>query len=149
MSVASFPTPFHKAIAEIAARKYHNQRTEEHSDAISDGMLADLISASPELRDDLANNVVSTWRNVGAPGDRARKADLVIAEPLPDKSPNLSRLRFALENKSVITAHRNKTNRFDDLTKTLAAIRSERPEAIVVTKKGSTLYSWPPFRLIT
>ncbi|MGQ0639493.1 MAG: hypothetical protein ACT4P6_01785 [Gemmatimonadaceae bacterium] len=41
-------------------------------------------------------------------------------------------MRIAIENKSVLTAHRNRTNRFDDLRKVLAAIHSARPEALLV-----------------
>ena len=37
-----------------------------------------------------------------------------------------------MENKSVITAHRNRTNRFDDLKKVVAAIQGERPEALLI-----------------
>jgi hypothetical protein len=46
--------------------------------------------------------------------------------------PRIDRVRIAIENKSVITAHRNRTNRFDDLRKVLAAIHSARPEALLV-----------------
>jgi len=41
-------------------------------------------------------------------------------------------VRIAVENKSVITAHRNRTNRFDDLSKSYPAIHSARPEALLV-----------------
>ena len=41
-------------------------------------------------------------------------------------------MRIAIENKSVITAHRNRTNRFDDLKKVVAAIQEERPEALLI-----------------
>lgn len=37
-----------------------------------------------------------------------------------------------MENKSVITAHRNRTNRFDDLKKVVAAVQGERPEALLI-----------------
>lgn len=41
-------------------------------------------------------------------------------------------MRIALENKSVITAHRNRTDRFDDLRKVLAAVHSARPEVLLI-----------------
>jgi hypothetical protein len=44
----------------------------------------------------------------------------------------MEKVRIALENKSVITAHRNRTNRFDDLSKVLAAIHASRPEALLI-----------------
>jgi hypothetical protein len=58
--------------------------------------------------------------------------DLFIGEPDPDGQPNPERVRLAMENKSVITAHRNSTNRFDDLSKVLGAVQSVRPDAILI-----------------
>ena len=37
-----------------------------------------------------------------------------------------------MENKSVITAHRNRTSRFGDLRKVLGAIHGARPEALLI-----------------
>ena len=41
-------------------------------------------------------------------------------------------LRLGMENKSVITAHRNKTSRFDDLSENLEAIYRVQPKAVLV-----------------
>lgn len=46
--------------------------------------------------------------------------------------PDIRKVRIAVEHKSVITAHRNRTNRFDDLRKVLGGIHGSRPEALVV-----------------
>ncbi len=76
--------------------------------------------------------MVHVWFNVSAPGDRLRKVDLFIGEPGPEGGPDIQKVRIALENKSVITAHRNRTNRFDDLRKVLAAVHSARPEVLLI-----------------
>ncbi len=41
-------------------------------------------------------------------------------------------MRIAIENKSVITAHRNATTRFDDLKKVVVAVQGARPEALLI-----------------
>ncbi|MGH7797490.1 MAG: hypothetical protein ACREQ2_21740 [Candidatus Binatia bacterium] len=71
--------------------------------------------------------------NVNAPGDRGRKIDLFVGEPGADgSSPDLEKVRVVIENKSVITAHRNRTNRFDDLKKALESVHGVKKEAIIV-----------------
>lgn len=64
--------------------------------------------------------------------DRERRVDLFVGEPDASGQPNIGKCRIAIENKSVITAHRNRTNRFDDLKKVVAAIQEERPEALLI-----------------
>jgi hypothetical protein len=41
-------------------------------------------------------------------------------------------MRFCLENKSVVTAHRNRTNRFDDLDLVLELLHDAQAEAVLV-----------------
>jgi len=125
-------TPFDKAIAEIAAARYHNHRLETHSDTVSTALFEDLLAYCTPLRDDVARGVVRVWKNVSAPGDRLRKVDLFVGEPDPQGLPDIHKVRIAVENKSVITAHRNATNRFDDLRKVLSAMHAARPEALLV-----------------
>ena len=125
-------TPFDRAISAIAAAGYHNHRQETHSDVISDAMIADLQQSCKPLRDDVDQGIVCVWKNVRAPGDRKRKVDLFVGEPDAEGGPDLARVRIAVEHKSVITAHRNATNRFDDLTKIVEAVQGATPEAIVV-----------------
>ena len=125
-------TPFDKAVAAIAAARYHNHRLEAHSDTVSTALFEDLLELCVPLREDVDNGVVKVWKNVSAPGDRRRKVDLFVGEPDPQGMPDISKVRIAVENKSVITAHRNVTNRFDDLRKVLSAIHSARPEALLV-----------------
>lgn len=125
-------TPFDAAIAAIETARYHNHRLEEHSDIVSDGIVADLKRFCAPFNRDLEMGAIRIWKNVSAPGDRLRKVDLFVGEPTADGLPDIQRVRLAIENKSVITAHRNRTNRFDDLRKVLSAVHGARPEAIVV-----------------
>lgn len=125
-------TPFDEAIASIERARYHNHRLEGHSDTVSDGIIADLKAFCAPFNRDLESGVIRVWKNVSAPGDRLRKVDLFVGEPAADGHPDIQRVRLAIENKSVITAHRNRTNRFDDLRKVLSAVHGARPEAIVV-----------------
>jgi len=125
-------TPFDKAIDEIAKARYHNHRLETHSDTVSSGIFKDLVKFCAPLREDVERGIVRVWNNISAPGDRERKVDLFIGEPGSDDKPDIQKVRVAVENKSVITAHRNRTNRFDDLQKVLAGVHSARPEALLV-----------------
>jgi hypothetical protein len=125
-------TPFDRAIELVAALGYHNHRLETHSDTVSNGLFDDLLTVCEPLRRDVEGGVVRVWRNVSAPGDRLRKVDLFVGEPAYGDLPDINKLRIALENKSVITAHRNRTNRFDDLRKVLGAVYGSRPEALLI-----------------
>jgi hypothetical protein len=127
-------TPFDRVVAHINATRYHNHRQPFHSDIVSDGIYEDLVSGCELFRRDCEAGVVKKWLNVRSPGDRRRNIDLFVGEPDPS-APNKARhdlVRFCCENKSVVTAHRNATNRFDDLTKVVGSIHSARSEAIVV-----------------
>lgn len=125
-------TPFDDAIKAIEQAGYHNHRLETHSDAVSTALFIDLVKRCEPLRLDVQEHKVRVWSNVRAPGDRLRKVDLFVGEPGAAGELDIQRVRIALENKSVITAHRNRTNRFDDLRKVLAAIHSARPEALLI-----------------
>lgn len=125
-------TPFDTAIAAIGRAHYHNHRLEAHSDTVSDGIVADLSAFCKPFARDLESGVVRVWKNVSAPGDRLRKIDLFVGEADVAGRPDMQRVRIAIENKSVITAHRNRTNRFDDLRKVLSAVHGARPEALLV-----------------
>lgn len=125
-------TPFDDVIRDILARGYHNQRRQDHSDIVSTGIFKDLIDLCPSLKADIDQEKVKHWINVKTPGGRGRRIDLFIGEPSTDGRPDLSKIRVAVENKSVVTAHRNKTNRSSDLSDTLLAIQDIKPDAVVV-----------------
>jgi len=45
--------------------------------------------------------------------------------------PDLGRLRLCVENKSVVTAHRNRTNRYDDLSDVVGVLHQKKADAIL------------------
>lgn len=125
--------PCDEIIESIRAARFHNHRLEEHSDIISNGIFRDLVARCPLVAEDLRAGRIANWKNVPAPGaTRGRKIDLFVGEPGPNGTPDVKRVRIVVENKSVITAHRNKTNRLDDLSEVLDAVQRKKAEAITV-----------------
>ncbi len=49
-----------------------------------------------------------------------------------NRRPDLTHLRLCVENKSVVTAHRNRTNRYDDLSDVSGVLHRNKPDAILV-----------------
>jgi hypothetical protein len=125
-------TPFDRVIEQIKLAHFHNHRRPVHSDGVSIGILEDLVATCPTIADDLDKKVVHRWLNVRTPGARQRKIDLLVGEPAKDGKPDLRRLRICVENKSVITAHRNADTRFDDLNEVLQVLHRAQSEAILV-----------------
>jgi hypothetical protein len=126
-------TPFDAGIEEIQKQGYYNHRLETFSDTISRGIFDDLIAMCPALARDHAAGSIRVWFNVRAPGGRERRIDLFVGEPASNGvDPDISKVRIAVENKSVITAHRNKSNRYDDLHNTMGEIQRARSEAVTV-----------------
>src|SRR5208337_4030334 len=127
-------TPFDEVINEIKKRGFHNHRLEGHSDSVSLGIFNDLVKNCEPLRADLAAGKIAYWLNVRTPGARKRKIDLLIGEPTAKGSPDLDRLRICVENKSVVTAHRNRDARFDDLNEALQVLHRVQSEAVLVQR---------------
>ena len=126
-------TPFDEVVDEIRARGFHNHRLEDHSATVSRGIVRDLAAICEPFRRDLAAGRVREWLDLPSPGGRARKLDLVVAEPGSEVGiPDLGCLRLCVENKSVVTAHRNRTNRYDDLSDLLGVLHHKKPDAILV-----------------
>ena len=152
-------TPFDNVISRIIERGYHNHRTPEHSDIVCTGIWNDLLERCANIHDDHVEGTVGHWLNQPAPDLQRRKADLLVCEidELTD-TPDLSRVRICLENKSVVTAHRNRGERFRDLDNFRSEVQQRRREAIVlgtvmigtaerylnVADRVSTLYRNPP-----
>ncbi|HAC16861.1 MAG TPA: hypothetical protein DCE78_13085 [Bacteroidetes bacterium] len=124
------PNPFDAIIDEMIVQGYHNQRKEIHSDRVGLGIQNDLLKQCREYREDTENGVIKSWINTHTPGARGRKIDLFVGAPTPAGQPDIHTVRLVIENKSVITAHRNVYARYDDLKGTMEAIHSERPETI-------------------
>jgi hypothetical protein len=126
-------TPFDEVIAQVEKQRYHNHRLEGHSDLVSNGIFEDLQKGCNDFKQDVEAGAVDKWLNFPAPGARNRKIDLLVAGPAEDgKSPLLADMRICMENKSVITAHRNRDARFDDLNEALTVLHRVKPEAILV-----------------
>ena len=100
---------------------------------VSRGIWADLLSNCAEISGDYSEEKIGYWLNEPAPDLQRRKADLLVCETgEPSGQPDLSRVRICLENKSVITAHRNKGERFRDLDNFRSEVQQRRREAIVL-----------------
>jgi hypothetical protein len=124
--------PFDDVIQNIITEHYHNHRQQIHSDIVSKGIYQDLVLKCPELRKDVENQVVKSWLNVTSPTRRGRKMDLLIGEPNSEGNPDLQKVRICIENKSVITAHRNRDARFDDLYEVLQDLHRINPQIIMI-----------------
>ena len=126
-------TPFDDVVEAIRARGFHNHRLEDHSGTVSRGIVRDLGAMCEPFRRDLTAGRIREWLALPSPGGRARKLDLVVTEPGGETGgPDLGRLRLCVENKSVVTAHRNRTNRYDDLSDVLVVLHQKKPDAILV-----------------
>lgn len=125
-------TPFDAVIDHIKETGYHAHRGQAHSNIVSDGIFEDLLRTCGPLKSDYDSGKVKVWKNIRTPGGRGRLIDLFVGEPDADGNPDLKKLRLGIENKSVITAHRNKGNRFDELAEALEAIQRVKPEAVMV-----------------
>ncbi len=124
-------TPFDEVIDNIVAEHYHNHRQQIHSDLVSSGIFRDLMQTCPELKSDIDTHVIKQWLNVESPTHRGRKMDLLIGEPDASGNPDLEKVRICIENKSVITAHRNRDARFDDLYEVLQDLHGIKSEIIM------------------
>lgn len=126
-------TPFDEVVEEIRARGFHNHRLEDHSGTVSRGILRDVRAMCEPFQQDFKGGRIREWLDFPSPGGRARKLDLVVAEPGGEAGgPDLGRLRLCVENKSVVTAHRNRTNRYDDLSDVVGVLHQKKPDAILV-----------------
>lgn len=124
--------PFDEVIQNIVSEHYHNHRQQIHSDIVSRGIYQDLFSTCPELQQDVESQLVKSWLNVASPTRRGRKMDLLIGEPGSAGDPDLQKVRICVENKSVITAHRNRDARFDDLYEVLQDLHRINPQIVMI-----------------
>lgn len=124
--------PFDEVIAAIRVAGYHNQRLEGHSDIVSAGIFRDLRRLCPRIAADYRAGTITQSQKVPAPGGRGRKVDLFIGEPGRRGEVDVRGARVCVENKSVVTAHRNRTTRRDDLDDVVRGIHSVKPESIIV-----------------
>lgn len=125
-------TPFDALIEHTKKLGYHAHRGQAHSNIVSDGVFQDLLRTCAPLKEDHQEGRIQVWKNIRTPGGRGRLIDLFVGEPDERGQPDLKKLRLGIENKSIITAHRNKGNRFDELAEALEAIQRVKPEAVMI-----------------
>lgn len=144
-------TPFDEHASRANEEGYHNHRVNTHSDLVSEGIIRDLVARSPALRTHLDKGQVGFWVNRRNPWGRKRNTDFVIAEPNLDGkvrpellvplglrgaaawglNPDPANVRMIGEHKSVITAHRNRSARHDDLDHLYKDANAHGKEVIV------------------
>ncbi|WP_157376643.1 hypothetical protein [Burkholderia ubonensis] len=123
-------TVFDEIFYQIRQEGYHNQRRETHSDLISHRIIDDLRSVCRKFSEDYESGIIKVWHKTKGPDNRT--TDLLAGVPNPDGTPNLSDVRLLVEHKSVITAHRNRNARFQDIDRERLSAHAANPRTIVV-----------------
>lgn len=140
-------TPFDDHAARVNAEGYHNHRVNTHSDLISQGIVQDLYGTSRSLRRHLDDGLVGFWVNRRNPWGRKRNTDLIIGQPVEAvakpssplgfkgaatlSSPDPDNVRVIGEHKSIVTAHRNRSARHDDLDHLYQDANAKSPGTLV------------------
>ncbi len=83
-------TPFDAVVEQVKRRGFHNQRSEGHSDIVSDGILADLKRHCPPFFSDFSNGRIADWKNIEPPG-RATEKSICSSERRPHPAGRTSR----------------------------------------------------------
>lgn len=121
---------FEEILNGVRGSGYHNHRRETHSDLMSGRMIADLTALCPMFSRDYNSGAIKVWEKTKGPDDRT--TDLLAGIANPDGTPNLSEVRLLVEHKSVITAHRNRNARVQDIDRERLSAHRANPRTIVV-----------------
>ncbi len=121
---------FEEILEAIRANGYHNHRKDTHSDLISRRIVADLRQTCKAFDSDLASGAIRTWEKTKGPDDRT--TDLIAGASKANGKPDLSDVRLLIENKSVVTAHRNRNARWQDIDRERRSAHSANPKTIVI-----------------
>ena len=124
------PTPFDPILSIIIAAGYHNHRKAEHSDVLTQQILRDLSSQCAAFGEDLRAGRFRVWQNVEGPD--GRNTDLLVGSANPNGTPDLRNVRIIVEHKSVVTAHRNRNARCQDIEREMRASHAHNPRTIVI-----------------
>lgn len=122
--------PFDGILREIRETGYHNHRRPTHSDLMTERIIADLTRSCAPIAEDLQCGKVMEWRNVKGPD--GRNTDAIIGPSGKGRSPKLDAVRLLIEHKSVITAHRNRNARQQDIEREIRAAHANNPNTIIV-----------------
>lgn len=123
---------FDEIFAAIRREGYHNHRRETHSDLMSQCIVADLTAHCQEFARDCESGTIKVWHKVRGPDERT--TDLLAGIPDLGGAPNLSEVRLLVEHKSVVTAHRNRNARYQDIDRErLSAHRANARTIVVAT----------------
>lgn len=120
---------FEKILEFIRSNGYHNHRREAHSDIISQQITEDLRATCPAFNSDYESGVISVWKKTKGPDERV--TDLIAGPANPDGTPNLKHVRLLVEHKSVVTAHRNRNARSQDIDRERLSAHRANPKTIV------------------
>lgn len=123
-------TPFDPIIDNIIRAGYHNQRKEGHSDVLIRQIVSDLDTHCEAFARDRRDGIIHEWLNKKA--FDGRTTDLLIGAADVNGEPDLRNVRIVVENKSVVTAHRNKNARYQDIEREMRASHANNPRTIVV-----------------
>ena len=123
-------TPFDTVLDNIRRSGYHNQRRESHSNLLTERLVTDMEASCAVFAADRSNRTISEWRNKKGPD--GRKTDLLIGSERTNGAPDLKQVRILVEHKSVITAHRNRNARKQDIEREMLATHKNNPRTIIV-----------------
>jgi hypothetical protein len=123
-------TPFDDVLNHIVQTGYHNHRGPQHSDLVTQGIVRDLKKYCAEIERDLGKGAVRAWHNVRGPD--YRNTDLLLAPAIQGNSkPDLGEIRLLIEHKSIVTAHRNRNARQQDIEREVSATHQRDPRTIL------------------
>lgn len=120
---------FDEIAGEIRRVGYHNHRRENHSDLMSHRMIADLQAKCPKFAADCVSGVIKVWYKTKGPDDRT--TDLLAGVPNSDGAPKMDEVLLLVEHKSVITAHRSRDARYQDIDRERLSAHRANPRTIV------------------
>jgi hypothetical protein len=121
---------FDEILDAIRANGYHNHRKETHSNIVSRRIVADLRGACAAFANDCETGGIRIWERTHGPDDRT--TDLVAGPPNDEGKPDLTKVRLLVENKSVVTAHRNRNARYQDIDRERLSAHRANPKTIVI-----------------
>jgi hypothetical protein len=119
-------------IDAISARGYHNHRRRHHFSDLSTLIVDGLIQRCDAVARDLSEGAIVQYKDVRIPPRDGVHTNLLVARPSESAEIRPQDIRIAICHTSVVTAHRNKGSRHDDLDGFLRALLDYSPDAICI-----------------